>query len=340
MISQPVTVHTGSRLHFGLFAFGVTDRRQRNFGGVGMMIDEPALKIEITPGDDFSASGPLADRAARFAQRWWRRVKGSGSPACRIEVRTAPSEHSGFGVGTQLGLSVAAALNATFDRPQLSAERLASLTGRGQRSAVGVHGFVHGGLIVEDGKLPDDNLSPLVARAEVPPQWRIVLLRPIATVGLSGTQEHDAFINLPPVSEETTRLLREEVSQRMLPAIQSGDFEAFSESVFDYGKAAGECFAAIQGGPYNGSTLAQLVAAARRLGVMGVGQSSWGPTIYCFLPNQTNAEAFTQAISSELNSVPFESVITRPRNQGATIQVARRANPSASGVSSVVSPEA
>ena len=53
--------------------------------------------------------------------------------------------------------------------PPLDVDELAHTAGRAKRSAVGLYGFLHGGLIVEAGRLPHDAVSPLVAAVAVSP---------------------------------------------------------------------------------------------------------------------------------------------------------------------------
>jgi len=320
-----VHVTAGSRLHFGLFSLGRrfvdgAPAQQRSYGGVGMMVDRPGLQLSIEPAARFAADGPLAERAGKFAARWAEETTDGRLPDCRIHVALAPPEHSGLGVGTQLGLSVAAGLNAFAGRPSAGPRRLAELTARGARSAVGVHGFFHGGVIVEDGKLPGESLSPLAHRCDAPRAWRMVLACPRSAVGLSGSGERQAFRELPPVPLDITRMLRREVDERMLPALEAADFARFSRSVYQFGKAAGECFAPVQGGPYNGALLADIVRAARRLGVEGVGQSSWGPTIFCLLPDESAARDFVARLRDALPQHAIEYTVAAPCNRGALIE--------------------
>jgi beta-RFAP synthase len=241
-------------------------------------------------------------------------------PPCRIEVTASPPEHVGLGVGTQLGLSVAAGLAAFVDRPQRSPLDLAASVGRGKRSAVGTYGFAHGGLIVERGKLPDEPLAPLDFRAEVPPDWRFVLIRPRARSGLSGAAEQHAFDRLPPVPADVTQRLIEELRLELIPAISQGDFRRLSESLYRFGTTAGNCFAARQGGPFNGPELTQLVERIRSLGVVGVGQSSWGPTLFALLSDSQQAAAFTDELQRQSRE-PLDIVVTPPSNSGALVTV-------------------
>ena len=92
------------------------------------------------------------------------------SPA-RLCVRSAPLEHLGLGVGTQLSLAVARAVLKLAGRDGVAPAELARLTGRGCRSGVGLHGFQHGGLIVDGGQKHDTGIPPLVARMPFPNDW-------------------------------------------------------------------------------------------------------------------------------------------------------------------------
>src|SRR5262245_47692582 len=103
-----VQVTAPSRLHFGLWSLAGAGRQ---FGGVGAMIEQPGLKLELAPAEQFVAGGPLADRAKRFAAHW-AAFHRAALPACEIRLLAAPPEHVGLGTGTQLGLAVAAGLNA------------------------------------------------------------------------------------------------------------------------------------------------------------------------------------------------------------------------------------
>src|SRR5688572_3903912 len=99
-----VTVVAPSRLHFGLYGFGRSAVRQ--FGGIGAMIASPSIQLSATAADEYQIDGPLADRVHSFAARWMAWYCEAGElPRARFEVLAAPPEHSGLGVGTQLGLS-------------------------------------------------------------------------------------------------------------------------------------------------------------------------------------------------------------------------------------------
>jgi len=316
MPAASITVSAPSRLHFGLLSFGGLQPRQ--YGGAGVMIRQPGLVLRATAADQFQAVGPLSERAAVFARRFAESRLGGQLPRCRLDVLEAPPQHVGLGLGTQLGLSVAAALAGWAGLDALSPAELATSVGRGRRSAVGVYGFCHGGMIVEAGRLAEQALSPLVARIVLPAEWRFLLVRPGDPAGLSGAAEEQAFDTLPAVPPEVTARLCQELLQELLPAARAGDFDTFSASLRRYGYEAGLCFASRQGGAYASPRLAALAERMRRLGVEGVGQSSWGPTLYAVLPSEAAAQRFAEELRADDQAL--ELLITEPAATGALVE--------------------
>jgi beta-RFAP synthase len=312
-----VEVLAPSRLHFGLLSFGQPTGRR--FGGAGVMIDSPRLRLRLSTDDALSIHGPMAERVHRAVSRYFELRPEYAPPSCRIEVLEAPPQHVGLGSGTQLALAVVAALNALAGHYTLDAATLAMLSGRAERSAIGTYGFLHGGLLMESGKLPHEAISPLERRVELPTQWQFVLVTPRHERGISGDAERQAFEQLPPVPPDTTAALRTELTERLFPAAQRGDFAAFSESLYRYGHAAGLCFAAAQSGAFATPRVAQLVETIRSLGVRGVGQSSWGPTVFAAVENAAAGESFVGKLRNCLHA-DEEIMTVSVCNRGAIVR--------------------
>ncbi len=174
----------------------------------------------------------------------------------------------------------------------LPAAELARLAGRGGRSAVGVYGFECGGFVVDGGKRDPEALAPLVARADVPPEWRFVLLTPPGPAEWHGDRERAAFAALgEPANDDALCRL---VLLGMLPALAERDVAGFGEAVAEYNARAGEMFRAAQGGTY-AVAAAALVGWLRAEGVPGAGQSSWGPTAFAVVGDPDRAEALAAA---------------------------------------------
>lgn len=283
------------------------------------MIDRPGLRLRIDAADSLEVVGALSGRTRETALRWLESSDSNEKLRCRLEVVSAPNLHAGLGVGTQLALAIATGLNKLYDREPLAVEELAKSVGRGLRSAVGTYGFEAGGLIAEQGKLPEESVSPLIERVAMPSQWRFVLATPNEYAGLHGTAEQSAFDQLPPVSLEITNRLTQIMCDRMLPAAKSAQFSEFSEAVYDFGFLAGSCFEPIQGSAYNGPALENLVQKIRSLGIRGVGQSSWGPTIYSLCESESQANSLAQDLQSQGNRNQYEIVIAAPNNRGALV---------------------
>ena len=199
---------------------------------------------------------------------------------------------------------------------------LALSVGRGLRSAVGTYGFCGGGLVVERGKSAAEPISPLDCRLDLPAEWRFVLLAPTGVSGLSGNEEQQAFSGLPRVEQSVSERLIDEVRTRMVPAVACGDFELFSDSLYEFGRGSGLCFSEKQGGPYNGPVLTAMVDSIRGMGVRGVGQSSWGPTIFAVLASESAASEFVCEFERKWpEGVGLNIVVTAPCNTGAQVEV-------------------
>jgi beta-RFAP synthase len=326
-----IRVTAPARLHFGLLSLpgegeefwpdrhGTPALPVRHFGGAGLMVEEPALRLCVEPAPAWSAEGPLAERALDFARCFARTVPAADLSPRRLVVESAPPEHGGFGSGTQLGLAVARALAAAAGVPGLGAAELARRVGRGRRSALGVHGFERGGFLVEAGKRSAHQVAPLVAHQPFPEDWRVVLAVPPGGEPVHGDREGRAFHDLlgrappPGAADALCRL----VLLGMLPALVERDVEAFGEALYDYNARAGELFAAVQGGTYGGSLVAALVAFVRGQGVRGVGQSSWGPAVFAVVGDAARADHLARRLRQHFSLGPAQVFITRACDRGA-----------------------
>jgi len=316
-MARSVVVTTGSRLHFGLFAFGRSAGRQ--YGGVGTIVAQPALQLRLQPAVQDRCGGPLAARVAGYLgalrEVWpWAKIPVAA------DVLHAPPDHVGLGIGTQLGLAVAAGMSALADLPIPTASELAHVVGRAKRSAIGTYGFLHGGLLLEAGKADDEELSPLANRVEFPEAWRFLIVRPRVGRGLSGIAECQAFAELPPVSAAVEEELRQLATERLLPAAAQADFLAFTESLEKYSRLAGNCYAPLQGGPFASPAVERTAQELIKLGARGVGQSSWGPSLFALAPDERTADAIALQLVAE-TAEPLEVAVAPVLNRGASIIV-------------------
>jgi beta-ribofuranosylaminobenzene 5'-phosphate synthase len=319
MKGHRLRIRTPSRLHFGLLGWG--PRAIRQFGGVGLMIDPPRVEVSAEPAPSWQVEGPLATRVRllldRVRERWEER--GIRPEPCRIRIIGTPAEHSGLGVGTQLSLAVATLLSRLADLGTPTAQDLARLTGRGLRSGIGLHGFFAGGLVVDGGRKTEDGVPPLLNRLEFPEDWSILLVQPPGPRGLHGIDETHAFTKLPPIEERISDRLCRLVLLGLLPAVLERDLGAFGDALSNLQADVGSCFGPAQGGVYRTPQAIAIVDELKRNGFVGVGQSSWGPTLYAFSDRSPSEIAETgDLLRSRFQIDPESILVTRAANRGAT----------------------
>jgi beta-RFAP synthase len=278
-------IRTASRLHFGLLGWGPGAVRQ--FGGVGLMIRAPSIEVVAEPAREWGYEGPLACRVRNLVSQILEHgARDTNGPIdlvpATLRVLASPAEHVGLGVGTQLSLAVVRLLWELAEHAPPSLESLARLSGRGRRSGVGLHGFLRGGLIVDGGRCAHDRPPPLVAHMPFPEDWSILIVQLPGPRGRHGPDEIQAFAQLPPMPDRVTDRLCRLVVLGILPAVAERDLSAFGDSLHELQVKVGEAFAPVQGGIYSSSRSEAIVDALGRLGLLGAGQTSWGPTLYAF----------------------------------------------------------
>lgn len=306
-----VTVHTGARLHLGLLDTVAP------FGGLGVMVDQPQTIISVEPHNDFFAGPSVTRRATAIAQRC-KQFTGQAE-ALQVSVRASESApaHCGFGSGTQASLAIAEGIckliGAAIDHETLARE----IADRGKRSAVGVHGYFQGGLIYETSDGANGGLNCVRERIELPSEWRVVLVRSRGLSATFGEDERQQFLKLPRPNEATRNSLRRNIEAEILPAARQADFESFAVAVERYNHDSGLMFAPVQGGPYNGTAVAQAVQLLKSLGACSVGQTSWGPCVFAWLPSDEVARSLVERIDPN----ELLTQIVRPLNRGRELRL-------------------
>jgi len=242
----------------------------------------------------------------------YRVADGAHITLCRL----LPAHH-GLGSGTQLALATGRAVAALYDLPH-DAVGLARILGRARRSAIGTHVFEHGGFIVDGGRRPHgDRPAPLLTRLSIPSDWRCVLALPSGTPGMSGEAEGAAFAALPqPPAGEAERVAHL-VLMALLPALVDGDFAEFGAALTEIQDINGQWFAPAQGGCYAPGPSTALVNTLTTWGVVGVGQSSWGPAVYALAPDPDASAALARRVRSAFPAaVVFDAAFS---NEGAVV---------------------
>jgi beta-RFAP synthase len=297
-MTEAVFVEAAARLHFGVLDLrGALGRR---FGGIGAAAPAPTLRLSASRADTLVVTGEDARRAARFARRFLDHHGLAGGAVVHVE-RALPA-HAGLGSGTQLGLAVARALAELYDRPT-DAPELARAVGRAQRSAIGTWTFAGGGLVLEGGRYADSGrVAPLLARIAFPPTWRCVVAVPQAAPGVSGAAEAQAFADLPPAPERDVERVAHLVLMGLLPALAEADVVRFGAALTEIQSITGRWFAPAQGGTFTPGATEELVHRLAEWGAAGVGQSSWGPTVYGIVEGEETGKALAGRVRGALGS--------------------------------------
>jgi beta-RFAP synthase len=306
-----------SRLHFGMVSIGRSGERQ--FGGLGVMLERPGIQLRVSRADALQATGPLSDRALAFAKRFCDAARWTDTNFL-LEVLGATRDHVGLGVGTQLALAVASGITTLAGSSTIDAVRCSELVGRGERSAIGTYGFQSGGLLLDAGKLPSESVSPWPARIDFPPAWRFVLIVPKSERGVHGMDERHVFGELLPTPTETSRRLFESAENLMQSAAAS-DFAAFSEELYQFNRAAGELFARYQQGAYANERVRRLVEKVRDASIAGAGQSSWGPAVFALTADETSAQNLVEYCQSLTEADNCEVLVSAAQNSGVRISL-------------------
>jgi beta-ribofuranosylaminobenzene 5'-phosphate synthase len=320
---MPVRVTAGGRLLFGFLNLALA--RERLYGGLGVALDRPATVVVAEPADLVDA--PDAETVAHAR----RSVDYLGVEGARVRVEQALPRHAGLGSVTQRALAVHTAIARAHDR-EPAVRTAAPMLDRGGRSGVGVATFERGGFVIDAGHPADAftherpprgewTVPPVAVRHALPADWRFVLAMPDAEPGRSGDAE-DASMRAvveaadPDVADRISAV----VVDRLLPAAATGDPRAFGAAVDAVGRLNGEWYAAEQGGRYRPAVAPVVTALGSSDAVYGVGQSSWGPTVYA-VTDADNESAATAAAREALEAAGpgGETLVATPRNTGASV---------------------
>lgn len=323
VVHNKVSVTTSARLHMGFF--DLNGNLGRRFGSIGLSLHSPVTALTITAADKISATGPVAGRAIKIAEQIIQSLGLGGG--VHVDLEQAIPEHSGLGSGTQLSLAIGMAISHLFGL-NLSAQQIASVTQRGMRSGIGLGTFTHGGLIVDGGRAATSLVPPVVAQADFPEDWPILLIFDQSHQGVHGAQEIAAFKELPEFPAESSAILCRHVLMQALPALAERDLKSFGEAIQALQTITGDYFAPAQGGArYTSPLVAQVLTDLQQNSVHCFGQSSWGPTGFAVFENQQQAEMQLQQLrnkfSAESNAqfanLKFE--LTKVNNEPSRLKV-------------------
>ncbi len=333
-----IEVQTCARLHLGLL--DNNGDLGRLYGSIGLAIDRPVLRLKAKRAETLIVEGLERGRVRGYARRFIRKY---GFPAgAHLNLESGIPVHIGLGSGTQLALAVGTAL-ARLSRRNIGIQEIALAVGRGAHSGIGISTFRYGGFVLDGGRriisespdsepstakkiiLQKDRVPPVLFQRPMPKGWYFITAIPETDPGLSGKREADAFVKLPKAPSAVIEKISRTVLIKMLPALMERDSSCFGQAMTDIQCMVGDCFASIQGGRFANPISEKIVNFMLSHGAAGIGQSSWGPTVYGLVEGKLPAQKLLQKVQSYINSLgKGQAFLVQPQNHGAQISTVRR----------------
>lgn len=267
-------IESSSRLHFGII--DISREFSRQYGALGVMI-KGGFRIEITPvSDGLIVEGD--EHVVREVKAVHQRLDSRYGleRGYRIKVLRQVPRHIGLGSTTQLHMGISMGI-LTAEGHQVRSGEIASVVGRSRYSAIGTHGFQHGGFILEGGKCGADDIPPMTARYDTPEDWRFVIVCPEDIKGYDEVQEKPILKRMK-VDVDIARGISHHIVMGILPAISTGDIANFGLHLHRLQRLVGESFLPYQGGIFH-PVIEDIIHELNDI-TYGAGQSSWGPTAY------------------------------------------------------------
>jgi beta-ribofuranosylaminobenzene 5'-phosphate synthase len=326
-------VRTFARLHLGLL--DNNGEQGRLYGSIGLAVSRPHLVLRANASHKLTVAGLETERATMYARRFFHRYN---LPAeADINVLTSIPPHVGLGSGTQLALAVGTAL-ARLAGLRLSTQEISVAVGRGVHSGIGVSTFRYGGFVLDGGhrvaanpggslkadeqnrQVEHNSIPPVLFRRPMPKDWLFVTVIPATDQGLSGEREDKAFLELPRAPSHLVEKISRVLLIKMLPALVEKDIASFGQALTSIQCMVGDCFASVQGGRFANPVSEKVVDFLLDRGAAGIGQSSWGPTVYGLVKGKEKARQLAQEAQKFLDATGGgQTLCVQPQNRGAQV---------------------
>lgn len=302
MSHETLRLHTHSRLAFGLI--DMNGEIGRVEGGLGLVLEKPHLELCARRADTVRINGPAAvsegtrGKFEAMAQVFREKYHVDG---VEVHIEQTIPGHSGLGSGTQLALAFGQAVNLLYDL-NLPLSEIGCIAQRGGTSGIGCAGFETGGFLADGGhrfggpsgkrRFAPSSASagftapPILFQSNLPSSWRVVLALPAAGLITHGDEERALFTKHCPVPADEAAQAARLALLKVLPAVMEADLESFGAGIEAMQRLG---LKRIQIAHQNEEVRATM-NEMRRLGLRGVGMSSWGPTLFGFSDNGPDAD--------------------------------------------------
>ncbi len=318
-------VIVGGRLHFGFRNLCLNEKYI--YGGVGMAIENPKISLVAETADRIICED---DRLTMYAEK---AVEMLGVKGVKIQIEEEIPEHIGLGSGTQMALSVYTAVSRVYCIDS-NIREISPKLGRGKRSGIGVSAFEKGGFCIDEGhknapghveslkygewKIPAERYT-----SKIPEEWSFVVAMIEAIPGYSGEMEENLIRKVMlNAKNEIANKIDNVITNKLLPSIDRSDCKGFGSAISEISWLNGLWYEKYQNGIYRPpiGNIIEILQEDNR--IFGMGQSSWGPSLYCITVKDHENE-IRKKVHQVLNECDIEGkvIATSARNKGAEVKL-------------------
>lgn len=324
MNTKTTCIESSARLHLGFYNFlenGVA------YGGLGVAIEEPRVRVCV----GLSNSLTIVNKSNVDISDVIKILKDKlNMDRMLISVEQAIPRHIGLGSTTQIALSIAYATSEHLGLGYTIKE-LAVLLGRGKDSGIGVAAFEYGGFIIDSGRrvvngrveVPKsiEDLPKVIFRSSLPKDWYFIVVTPEGVRGLDEMQERRAMDVPQQLPKDLQYELYKLLLLHIIPSVLGRNAEVFGKAITKLQVIVGTYFSKYQGGIYCCRESEEIAKILLESGAYGVGQSSWGPTMYGLVEGKTKVLKVLNKTIDRVSRLGIDCryYVVRARNTGAKI---------------------
>ncbi len=295
-----VNVVTGYRIHLGFYRF--LDPPYA-YGGMGLSLLDPKVSVEVEINDN-DVDRPCINAPTAESREVVRSVLNElGVHGVRVSIKGFIAHHKGLGCRTRITSALVQGLKELGLISSDVEGHLRTLS-RGSISAVGIYTFLKGGFVADTGVRIDSPENPpsLLISLEFPNEWGILVFLPHRSPGLSGDREREV---LTEVREHPRQGDLYRYFTQLITSVKMRDFNVFVNSLHKLQVLTGEYFRSFQGGVFREDVI-ELIETLKRAGVLGIGQSSWGPVVYGFIKLSKDVNNTLKRINDLISELGFK----------------------------------
>lgn len=309
-----VEIITPSRLHFGFL--DVTKDNYHRFGGIGLALDYPRVRLKIHESDELRVEGVDSGRVRNYFREILAKTEFLGA---EVIVEESIPSHKGLGSGTAITMAGLEGLKELYGF-DVDLEKKAIELGRGKRSGVGIKAAMAGGFIIELGNSEDDMRKQVLLQQDFPKEWRFLLVIPEDS-GLYGEEEEKAFNELDFQREISGEVCRHTLMS-LIPSFKKRNLSRFGEALTRIQESVGEYFKEVQGGTFATEEANRFFNNLDSFEekAFGFGQSSWGPTFF-FLTHNKYVSELENEVKEYLGEFKgkYDTLVTKSNNRGTKV---------------------